>query len=364
MTSTLTPFVSVDDHVVEAPEVWMSRVPGSLRERVPHVEHRPDREPRWVLDGRPLALDRALDHDGSGRSPADRLAAMDATGIQYSALYPTVAGIAGEAFGRLTDPELELACVRAYNDWLVDEWAATSDRFIPHCIVPIYPPEATAAEIRRAVERGHRGVVFPALPMELRDVPHINEPEYDVVWATCEEIGVPLCMHAGSAPRLAVDPPAGLSPALAGALGRVNRSAAAIFDVASLLFSRILMRHPGLRVVFAESGLGWAPFMMEVADNQFERDRVYLDEGWELKPSELFRRQCFFTSWYDDGVADFAAHIGAGNIMWAANIGQPNTSWPDCQAYIERCFVAASPEDRQRILWDNAAALYRIGPRA
>jgi predicted TIM-barrel fold metal-dependent hydrolase len=329
-----------------------------LKSRAPRVE-RVDGKASWVVDGVRLATDGAA----VAQTATERLAAMDAAGIHYSALYPTVAGIAGEAFGRLSDPELELACVRAFNDWLIDEWAAASDRFIPQCLVPIYPPDATATEIRRAVERGHRGVIFPALPMELRAVPHVNEPEYDVVWSTCEELGVPLCLHAGSAPRLAVDPPDRLSPALAGALGRVNRSAAAIFDVASMLFSRILMRHPGLRVVFAESGLGWAPFMMEVADNQFERDRVYLDEGWELRPSELFKRQCFFTSWYDDGVADFARHIGAGNIMWAANMAQPNTSWPDCQSYIERCFAGVAPPDRARILWDNAAALYGIAPR-
>ena len=76
---------------------------------------------------------------------------MDAAGIDYSVLYPTVAGLAGETFGRLKDPALELACVQAYNDWLIDEWAGASDRFIPQCIVPIGPVEATVTEIRRAV---------------------------------------------------------------------------------------------------------------------------------------------------------------------------------------------------------------------
>ena len=67
---------------------------------------------------------------------------MDAAGVDYSVLYPTVAGLAGEAFGRLRDPDLELACVQAYNDWLIEEWAAASERFIPQCIVPIWPVEA------------------------------------------------------------------------------------------------------------------------------------------------------------------------------------------------------------------------------
>ena len=85
--------------------------------------------------------------------PAERLKAMDSAGIDYSVLYPTVAGLAGETFGRLEDPALELACVQAYNDWLIDESASASDRFIPQCIVPIGPIESTVAEIRRAVGR-------------------------------------------------------------------------------------------------------------------------------------------------------------------------------------------------------------------
>src|SRR5207253_9348199 len=102
-------------------------------------------------------------------------------------------------FARIADPELELACVQAYNDWLIEEWAAASPRFIPQCIVPLYPADASAAEIRRAVAKGHRGVVYPPVPMELRNVPHLNGPEYDLVWSTCAELEVPICFHAGAA---------------------------------------------------------------------------------------------------------------------------------------------------------------------
>src|SRR5207249_5367179 len=149
--------------------------------------------------------------------PAERLHTMDAAGIDYSVLFPTVAGLAGETFGRIHDPELELACVQAYNDWLIDEWAAASDRFIPQCIVPL-APEAAAAEVRRAVSRGHKGVIYPSVPMELRDVPHINEPEYDVLWATCQELDVPICFHSGAAAVVQFAAWDGFSPALADAL--------------------------------------------------------------------------------------------------------------------------------------------------
>ena len=90
---------------------------------------------------------------------------MDSGGIDRSVLYPTVAGLAGEAFGRFTDGELELACVQAYNDWIIDEWAKASNRFIPLALVPLGPPEATIKEIERAVKLGHRGIIFTSMPM-------------------------------------------------------------------------------------------------------------------------------------------------------------------------------------------------------
>ena len=57
-------------------------------------------------------------------------------------LYPTVAGSGGQNFGRIEDAEFELACVQAYNDWLLEEWASVSDRFVPQCIMPLFPIDA------------------------------------------------------------------------------------------------------------------------------------------------------------------------------------------------------------------------------
>src|SRR5262249_17689706 len=160
--------------------------------------------------------------------PSERLKAMDAAGIDYSVLYPSVAGLAGETFGRLEDSELELACVQAYNDWLIDEWAGASERFIPQCIVPIGPVEATVTEIKRPVAKGPRGVVFPPLPMPLRAVPHVSGPEYDPVWTACEELNVPVCLHAGASPELQYEPFGGLKPALAEALNAVTRPVSSV----------------------------------------------------------------------------------------------------------------------------------------
>jgi predicted TIM-barrel fold metal-dependent hydrolase len=284
---------------------------------------------------------------------------MDAASIDYSVLYPMVAGMAGETFGRLEDAELELACVRAYNDWLVEEWTAASSRFIAQCIVPIWPPEATVAEIKRCAAMGHRGVVFPAVPHDLRAVPHVADAEYDAVWTACEELNLPLCLHSGSSPGLQTAPPTGLSGPLAGALDAVTKPVSSVYVLNLFLFSRILLRHPRLRLVMAESALSWGMLDMEWADHQFDHDGL-AREGYELRPSEIFHRQVYLTSWFDR-VAPFASYVGTANILWASNLPLATSTWPHTREVVERCLDGLAPADRDAIRWRNAAELYRLG---
>ena len=216
-------------------------------------------------------------------------------------------------------------------------------------------PEAAVREIRRAIDIGHRGVVFPAVPMHLRDAPHINSSEYDLIWAACQDFEVPLCFHAGSSPQLQYPVASSYSPELAAALDAVIRPASAVFDLVNLLFSRILLRFPRLNVVFAESSIGWATFLLEYADHQYEQDHC----DYELKPSEMFKRQCYLTTWYER-VKENRASIQPSNIMWAANLPMANSSWPESAGVIDTCLAELTADQREQILRRNAAELYKI----
>ena len=238
--------ISAVDQVIEPPTLWTERLSKSkFGARIPHIERSADGVDRWFIDGRAHALAQSADVGAllpdrgatakqwedipnAAYDPVARLKAMDEDGIGHSVLYPSLAGISGERFGALADPELALACVQAYNDWLIDEWMHTSNRFIPQCVVPLSPIDATVAEIRRAVGRGHRGVIFPAAPMQLGALPHINDADYDPLWAACQELEVPLCFRAGSTPELFQFPmPPNLAPELAAAMQSATRSASA-----------------------------------------------------------------------------------------------------------------------------------------
>lgn len=370
-------FISVDDHVSEHPEVWTQRLSrAKWGDRIPHLERQADGTEHWVVDGQKLPLpgvalagavmpDRAQEPQRweavpkIASVPSERLRTMDVDGVDGSVLYPSVAGLAGETFGRLTDPELELACVQAYNDWLIEEWASVSDRFIPQCLVPLAPAEVAAGEVRRAVAKGHKGVVYPSVPMMLRDVPHINEPEYDPLWAACQELGVPVCFHAGATKAIQFPPYAGFSSELTAAMEAITRPVSSVLVVANFLFSRILFRFPRLKVVFAETSLAWGAYELELADHQFERQRLNM-EGYELLPSELFKRQCYLTGWFDHTGIETRYHIGIDNIMWSTNFPLATSTWPNSRDFIARCFAGVPEEERRQMLWGNAAKLYQL----
>jgi uncharacterized protein len=370
-------FISVDDHVQEHPGVWTQRLSkAKWGDRIPHVERQADGTEMWVVDGQKVDLpgvalagaampDRAREPQRWDEVPkvayvpAERLTAMNVDGVDYSVLYPIVAGLAGETFGRLTDPELELACVQAYNDWLIEEWASVSPRFIPQCLVPLFPVEATVNEIKRAVAKGHRGVIYPAVPMMLRDVPHINEPVYDPVWATCQDLDIPVCFHAGATRAIQFPPYQGFSPELAAAMEAITRPVSSVLIVANFLYSRILFRFPKLKVVFAETSLAWGAYELELADHQFERQRLHT-EGYDMLPSELFRRQCSLTGWFDKTGLQTRQYIGVDNLLWSTNFPQGTSTWPNTREVIGRCFEGIPDNERRQILADNAAKLYKL----
>jgi predicted TIM-barrel fold metal-dependent hydrolase len=370
-------FVSCDDHVQEHPEVWTKRMQkAKWGERIPHVERQSDGSERWVVDGKQIGLggvalagaampDRAREPQRWDEVPAiafdprERLTAMDVDGVDCSVLYPSVAGRAGETFGRIADPALELACVQAYNDWLIEEWASVSPRFIPQCIVPLSPIEAAANEIRRAVTKGHRGVVLPSVPMMLRELPHINEPAYDPIWATCQELAVPVCFHAGATRDIQFPPYSGFSPEVAAAMEAITRPVSSVLVVANFLYSRILERFPKLKVVFAETSLAWGAYELELADHQFERQRLHT-EGYDLLPSVLFKRQCHLVGWFDSTGLKTRHHIGLDNVLWSTNFPQSTSTWPESRRAIARCFDGIPENEKRQVLVDNPAKLYKL----
>jgi predicted TIM-barrel fold metal-dependent hydrolase len=370
-------FISVDDHVQEHPRVWTDRLSSKKwGDRIPRLEKDSEGFESWIIDGVKYPLCDSVTpgtlmpgRAGKRKSwsdipkcvydPKERLKAMEIDGLSYSVLYPSVAGIAGERFERVKDLELRQACVRAYNDWLVEEWGAISSSFIPQCIVPVYPVSATVAEIKRAVSIGHRGVVFPALPSLLRELPGPADAGYDAVWRTCEELDIPLCLHSGCATEIQFPAYAGFSGLLANAFQAITRPLSSSFILATALFSDILLRHPKLKVIFADCPVGWGMFSLETLDYM---SRL---EGATLKPapSEIFKRQCYFVLCHESVDWRIGKQINPKNLLWASHFPLPTSTWPDSRNCVRSNLEKLPQLDRRGILWANADDLYKLHPQ-
>jgi predicted TIM-barrel fold metal-dependent hydrolase len=195
--------------------------------------------------------------------------------------------------------------------------------------------------------------------MELRDLPHINDAVYDPLWAVCQELAVPICFHAGASAKIQIPAYEGYASATATAIRAITGPASSVSVLVNLLISKILMRFPQLQIVLAGSGLGWGAYLLEYTDFQATGDQLP-QNGYDLMPSELFRRQCYLVGWYDRASLRVRDYIGTENILWSSQFPQATSSWPNTQAALKKSFDGVSEDDKNKILWHNAAKLYKI----
>ncbi|WP_185995768.1 amidohydrolase family protein [Nocardioides campestrisoli] len=374
--------ISCDDHMdlSQLPaDLWTTRLPESLRHRAPRVEERAG-QPVWVcegevwgrwvgrppaggVEGRPVkaiydAFDRGGIHDPSPRRAAVaelRLADMDRDGVHTQVIYGPVRQIAAH------DPVLRAACYRAYNDWLLEFCQAAPDRLVG---LPMLPetPDAALAELERVRSVGSvRQVVLMVANIH----PKLDDPAWEPLWQALEDSRVVLSWHI---------------TAFARPNERVAGKAASVFENTKLflenfvepfvdLFSwGILERHPRLRLVLAEGGAGWLPWLVQELDHHhwkmWEAEEFWSNKGGSelvTKPSDLFRRQVYVT-FQDDTVAmSLIPFFGEDHLLWASDYPHPDSVWPYSREAIERQMGHLPAELRRKLTHDNAAALLGLG---
>jgi uncharacterized protein len=371
--------ISADDHVVEPPDLWtQSMSQAKWGNRIPHVATQPDGRERWVIDDQvrasaslaptgALSNDRGLEPQTwsevprSAYEPKARLSAMDSDGVDYSVLYPSAAGVSGETIGSIKDLELQIECARVYNDWIIDVWAASSNRFIPQAILPSGSIEAAVAEARRAVSRGHKGAILPAQPSQINPAaPHLYKPDWDPLWTTLQELDVPVCFHAGSAPSVMFEISPSYDAAGARAFDNVRQSAGSAALINGMVLSGILYRFPNLQPVFPGSAIDYVPFALEALDHQWERQRLAENEGFTQRPSEIFHRQCYVTTWKEKVGLRNRNYVGPDRILWESEFPRSSSTYPDTARMIENNFAEVPVQERELVLWRNAARLYKL----
>ncbi len=361
--------VDADGHVVEPMKAWRD-VPERYRPDVRRDRHGFE---HVVVDGTEIlavplgtlatpgarfsdpkdvrSLEEA--HPG-GSDPLARLADMDTEGIDQAVLFPSV----GLYFWALDDPAAAVPIAEAYNDWLASYCAADPTRLFGAAMLPVQDPEAAAREVRRAHdELGFPGVFVRPNPCRGRS---LSDPAYEPVWEAAEETGVAVGVHEGSSvilPTLGSDRP--FNPLV---LHAVSHSFEMMLACAQLIAFGVLERHPELRVVFLESGGGWAPFWTERLDEQAESFGDFCP-AMRLRPSEYFARQCWISYEVDERTLPVLAPvIGERRIVWGSDYPHHDATFPGAVDALRRTMAPMPAQAQALVLGANAADLYRLPP--
>jgi uncharacterized protein len=378
--------IDADTHVIEPADLWTSRLSAKWGDRIPHVAwDREAEEEAWYFGDTKLYAAglacgarwhefppdhprRLADADIRCWDPVQRLRHMDEFGIVAQVLYPNIGIFAVNNYLKAEfDRQLALECVSAYNDFLIDWSDSAPGRYVPLMTVPFWDLDATMAEMRRAAEAGHRGIVFPAR-MDDFALPPIGSDHWDPFWAEAQAMELSINFHVGSGNI----PLFGTSNS--GKHLNYAWNSAMLFvlngnAITSVIFSGICQRFPDLNFVSVESGVGWIPFLVEAMDWQFHNTGVALEHP-ELKllPSEYFDRQIYSCFWFEGGSARAALELlGSEHILFETDFPHPTgmTPGPATAAVAPRehlrQYFADLPEgDLRNILHDNAARLYHL----
>ncbi|MDA3041000.1 MAG: amidohydrolase family protein [Actinomycetota bacterium] len=367
--------ISVDDHVVEPPDLWSSRLPERFKERGPRiVRETGGMDPKtyqwtpsadgviadvWYYDGLRSPLNRlsaavglgdlgfgftTFDeiHPGSWKQ-RERLQAMDENHVDVSLCFPnTLPRFCGQTFMEQDDKELSLYCVKAYNDWIIEEWCAgdARGRLIPLTILPLWDIELAVAEIRRCADLGSHAIAFSENPHPL-GLPSIHSGAWDPVFAVCEETETVVCMHIGSSSKMPQTSPD--APFIVSSTLTFQNAMGSMID---FVFSGTLERFPKLTIAYSEGQVGWMPYVMERMDKLWE-ERVDNSFGTSLKnrPTSYLEGRMYGCIFDDETGLEARDRIGMDRITFEVDFPHADSTYPNTEAVATKICQKAGLND-------------------
>jgi len=362
--------ISVDDHLVEPRDMFEGRLPRRFQNQAPRVVETQLGNEVWEFDGQRYAQGAALAIAGRRRETAinevcrfehmragcwniqSRVRDMDLNGVWASLNFPSmVTGFCGRVFSGSSDAQLGQAVMRAWNDWLCEEWwSPYPERIIPLGVTWLSDPEVGAVEIRRNAERGFRAVTLPDRP-HLLGLPSIFSHYWEPVIRACVETDTVICLHVGASGS---DPlPEGKAPGLSPTLFEQQ----ALTACAEWLWTGWAVRFPELKVAMSEGGIGWVAMLIDRLDDLTAHSGHGQD--WDLRPSDVLRRNFWFCTLGDPSTIDTRRTIGVENVMVEVDYPHIDGTWPDTQELIGQRWGHIPAPELRLMCCENAARLFR-----
>lgn len=391
--------ISVDDHVVEAPDVWTSRLPAKYQDEGPRVVRSDDghdvwayEEARWGVAGVSAVIGRDKDDWSLAPSnydeihpscfdPKARIEAMDVAGILTQTNFPTFPRFCGQAFAEAKDKELALLCVQAWNDHLIEEWAdAHPGRFLPLAMIPMWDPHLAVTEATRAIEKGARGIMFSENASKL-GLPSIHDRDnhWGPVLSLMNETGLPVCMHIGSSSVIPTTAPDAPSIIQVGSGPVIN----AIQTLWDWTFSGLFLEYENLKIVLSEGQIGWMPYMLSWMDHTLDRQRWAREDDFSAdyskgsyesrgrarqiidldKPPTTIFRDHIYGCMMDDpvGIRNIDL-IGVDNVMIETDFPHSDGTWPDSLTLAKEQLAPLGEEGMRKVMLENAMRVFQFTP--
>ena len=334
--------ISVDDHLVEPPNMFEGRLPARFADRAPRViENEAGRE-MWLFEGVEIpnfglnaVSGRPQEEYGIEPTRFDeirpgcwdidaRIDDMNAGGVLASLCFPSFPQFCGQIFANTGDKELALSVLRAYNDWHVEEWVgAHPGRFIPLGLLPYWDPGLMAQEVRRLEARGVRAFSWSENPEKL-GVPSFHNEHWDPFWRAADEVGAVICLHIGSSSQVKL--PSVEAPFTT----MLNLQPTAVMDTAAdLLWSRVIREFPAIRFALSEGSIGWIPYLLERADYVLERHGRWTGSDFGGRhPSQVFREH-FLVCFIEDATGlRMLDLIGSDIVCLEVDFPHSDSTWP------------------------------------
>ena len=369
--------ISADNHVVEPPGTFVDRVPSHLKDRVPRVLPAKDGGEGWSLDGNPPSnsfTDRrvgsTLLSPGGGLHWKDippgtydgeaHIADMALDGIDAAVLYPDFMRKVYE----WPDREVELACIRAYNDWLLDDFCgAGREHLVGMCMLPTEDGmDELVREAKRVLGKGARGFFLPYYPAR-----PLHDPYYDPLWDIISASGTVASLHSGfggSRPTVSTlaPTPAGLEGSDVRWAGPVQSYFSAIQPLTTLIFSGTFQRFPSLKFLAAEVNGGWVPYWMQEMNDTLRRGVERAGRTLDVEPADCVGTNVFVTVLADRIGFKLAGEDErlANAMLYSTDYRHSITLWPHSQEIIPGLTEGLDESTKHKILAGNAVRIFQL----
>ncbi|WP_326835043.1 amidohydrolase family protein [Amycolatopsis rhabdoformis] len=381
--------VSSDTHIVEPPDLFLTRMSKQYLDYAPRLE-KVDGVEMWVAEGQPglpafvasRAGDRfepletrpnraspstygdctfADDVREGGFNPRVWLDDNEADGVYGGAVFASLTFL---FYSMISDTLVLNDIFRAYNDWALDFASEDRDRIKPITMLNLDDIDHAIVEMTRMRDRGAVGACIPVSSPDGYD--HVR---YERFWAAAQDLNVPLNMHVASirsTSGFGFVTHSSRQPHIDGPYttpGMVNTPDMHVrTSLVEMIMSGVFRRYPGLQVVSVENEGSWMPYFMQRMDWHYKYNLRSTDKGYRLEgdllPSDYVRSNVLVSFTEDAALMRMRDEVGIDRLMWGSDYPHAESTFPLSGSLLDEQFVDVPADEQRTMVQENCAKLY------